>query len=149
MSKKEKSNVRDVDNFIERLRSQDFVINQEAEKLQYVGVTYFGVYREEPISLSEGLGHSISQYETNKDPSKQSMFADGCLVWINRAFSHGVVQEGKGLISKNKELEKENELLRDRLKECRQKCQEMETEMAELRRKYFDEKGDTLVGDVR
>jgi len=140
MLKKDKEAVSEVENFIERLRTRDLVISQEAEKFIYKKGKSNGPYITTfPTTLSEGLSNAISYFETNKDLSKRRMFADLCLIWINRAYSHGVIQEGKRLITKNKKLDEKVKHLQKRLNECKRKCHELEMEMAELRHKYFGE----------
>jgi len=67
---------------------------------------------------------SIYEYEKNKEYKQTRLgYARICLLWINRAYAQGVVNEGQGLAGK--------------LKECREKQAKLENELETISRQYL------------
>ena len=138
-SKEEIKIIKRVETFIQRIHDLDYVIKPEARNIIYKGF----VGSEMRIrSLSDFLSGAIAHFETAKTLKN----AISCLYWIDKAFSCGVVQEGEGLISKNEKLKKELKLLRDQLRECRQRCQALEIENKQLHKLFG---GTSFTGDVQ
>ena len=96
-----------VETFIQRLHEMDYIIAPKASELVY----------ETPLleknTLAEFLATRLYDYEKNRENIDEIRLpcARACLVWINRAFAHGVVQEGQGLARKLKEYQEKNDQL--------------------------------------
>lgn len=103
-----------VETFIRRLHNLEYVITSEARE-----ILYRDSQDQVPKNLADWLSRRIFSYEDNKDDEERQLFyAQLCLIWINKAFTCGVVQEGKSLIKKldeyrekNVQLERDNKVL--------------------------------------
>jgi hypothetical protein len=94
-----------VETFIQRLHDLDYVIDPKASTL------IFGIPSRlsESMLLSDFLAKKISEYEENRDNERNKLtYALSCLMWINRAFTCGVIHEGQGLARKLKECQEKN-----------------------------------------
>lgn len=101
---------------------------------------------DERNTLSDYLANAISEYQENRDNEQRRLScAERCNIWINRAFTTGVIQEGKGLVSKNKELKRDIKHLRKRLAECNKRYQKLEEENNRLHKLFGDNR---FAGDV-
>ena len=141
--------IKKVERFIQRLDDMDYVLTIEAHKMWYTTPSAFPSLIGERNTLSDYLANAISAYQENRDNEEKKLsYAKRCLIWINRAFACGVVQEGKRLISKNKKLERDVKRLQELLDECNKKCQTLEQENKELHRRFPDSgfTGDVLSG---
>jgi hypothetical protein len=89
---------------------------------------------ETVVSLSDKLSTAISECEEHRiHPEVRLKWAQHALTWINKAFACGLIQEGQGLVNKNKKLEaknaelegevitllKENAILRDNMEKLK------------------------------
>ncbi len=127
--KEQKDAVESVDTFIRRLRDLDLVIDPQAQYLAY----YHKKTRQPTGYFSDLLANAITKYEANRNPQIKGTLAEICLIWINRAFSCGLIKEGEGLITKlrecqekNAHLERENKLIATAYKELQDKHEELE-----------------------
>jgi len=140
-----------VETFIQRLQDMEYIIAPEAAQLWFwapPSVPKVPLIYKEKKTLSDYLAGMISLYEENRDNEKKKLdYAQMCLSWINRAFACGVIREGKGLISKNKKLVRDNKRLREHLDECNKRCQKLEEEMKRIHG-LFPDTG-TFTGDVQ
>jgi len=147
------STIERVETFIQRLDNMDYILNIEAHQIWYTKQSVFPSMSAERKTLSDYLANAISAYQENRDnEEKRLTYAETCLLWVNRAFTCGVIKEGKGLISKNKELDSKSKKLergikrlQERLDECNKKCQELEEENKKLHKLFGD---DRFTGDV-
>jgi len=148
MQNEEPKAIKRVEDFIERLHNLDYVIDEKAQRLVYFSeISDWGIGHGRKGVLSDLLANAISEYELNRDnPTLKWKAAQKCLIWIDKAFASGVVQEGKGLVSKYKELEREIKHLQERFDECNRRRQILEEENKSLR-KLFPK--DTFTGDVQ
>ncbi len=108
-----------VDSFIQRLHDMDCIISSEARQIFYI-------LPKEPEgkSLADFLANAIHDYEKySEDKELKFSRATICLLWINRAFTHGIVKDGEGLIRK--------------LKECREKNIQLEKDLERLSEDYL------------
>lgn len=140
-----------VETFIQRLHDMDYIFTPEAKGIWYVSPSR-PLYPsplsppKERKNLTDYLAIAISDYEENRDDEQHRLsYARTCLLWINRAFASGVIQEGKGLISKNKELERDVKHLRKRLDECNKRRQIVEKQNQWLHKLIPK---DTFTGDL-
>ena len=118
----------------------DYVIDTRAVTLEYE--TDSGV-----VNVSTGLSRAIAFYEVHResDPKKVHGDALDVFIWMERAFAHGLVKQGGGLIRKLNESQEENERLKkkvDELDERYHKCSEeklgLEHKNAELQTRLDD-----------
>lgn len=94
-----------VETFIQRINDMEFIITKEASKLIYSNPSG----PKEEKSLADSLANGIYLYEQNRNHDEKKLAsARLCNVWINRAFTQGVVQEGQGLAKQLKECREEN-----------------------------------------
>lgn len=128
--------------FIQRLHDMDYVITPEASKLIYETQST----PMEKNNLSSFLANRIYDYDTNRDNKDEIrlMYARSCLIWINRAYTSGVVQEGQGLIKKLDDCGKLNEQLKEELKKRKERCDELEKQIRFLQAI----KSPKFIGDV-
>lgn len=117
---KQSNIIEKVEEFIQHLHKLEYVIDLKATNMRY---------RDEKGlnagSLSDLLANAISHYEEKRDIvdlNIKNLFAQMCLIWINRAFASGVVNHGEGLIAK--------------LKECSEKNKELENELIKISEEY-------------
>lgn len=123
--------IAEVEDFIRRLHDGDYIISKEAHKIEFskprdgaVGL----VSRKEIGNLADRLAHAMSIYEVNKGKSSlRRTSAISCLMWINRAFSWGVIKEGKGLLT--------------RLKKCQERNLQLETDIQQITSDYISLQG--------
>lgn len=59
----------------------------------------------------------------------------------------GYITDGEGLKKKIAELNKKNKSLQDRLKECIERCEQLEKEKRDLEDYYRDRDGGSIVGN--
>lgn len=110
-----------VETFIQRLHDLDYIITPEAATIIYSSKSDMF----ERGTLSSYLSRRITEYEENKDEgSTKQSYARICHLWMIRAFSCGVVQEGNGLARK--------------LKECREKNVQLERHNKVLSEEYLN-----------
>ncbi len=109
-----------VETFIRRIHDLEYVFTPEAREMYFTNIK-----GEKDRSLADWLSRRIFSYEQNREDKAQQLFyAKLCLLWINRAFACGVVQEGEGLARK--------------LKECREKNVQLERHNKVLSEEYLN-----------
>lgn len=107
-----------VETFIQRLHDLDYSIAPEAIKIIY------DFPSKEKKSLTDCLANAIYEYEANKDNEQVKLhYAQLCLIWINRAFACGVIEEAQGLAKK--------------LGECRERNTQLERDIETLSVQYL------------
>jgi len=113
-----------VDTFIQRLHDLEYIITPEAKTIVYESKEN----KKDRSMLADELSNSITIYESRKDDDITRMkYARICNVWINRAFSCGVVRESEGLVKK--------------LKECRDRNVRLESDLEKLSLDYLELQG--------
>lgn len=127
ITSKHKGAIERVETFIQHLHDMDYVITDRASEIM------FGEQ-----SIADGLARAITEYETFKNtstPLGRHIFASSCSLWIHRAFTWKVIQEGQGLVRKLGEcqekyaqLEKELERVSTAYIDLEKKCKELEDE---------------------
>ncbi|NQT09085.1 hypothetical protein HQ586_08415 [Candidatus Bathyarchaeota archaeon] len=106
-----------VETFIQRLYDLDYVINQRASELTYTD-------ENDQISLAHILSKRIVEYERVKDDEEKRLgYATICHIWITKAFTYRVVEEGQGLARK--------------LKECLDRNAQLESDLEKLSLDYL------------
>lgn len=109
-----------VETFIQRLNDLDYIISPEAGELLYGDRLN---PKERGKSLADYLANSINEYEQKRDSKESEFKAIVCNLWINRAFAQGIVKEGQGLARK--------------LKECRERNIQLESDLEKLSMEYL------------
>lgn len=103
-NKKMNSAIKDVENFIEKMRSQDIMILYDRARSIIVDKD-----NEEP--LSQALASSITSYEMlGKEAflSERESLANLCIQYINDAYTQGVIEENKEKLQRQvEELQKQ------------------------------------------
>ena len=99
-----------VEIFIQRLHDLDYAIAPEATKIWYYPTSTSTLTPpKKGRSLADSLANAITEYEGKKcDERSRVIYAHICLIWVNRAFSSGVIKEGQGLARKLKECQEKN-----------------------------------------
>ncbi len=113
-SRSSKDVVEIVDSFYWRVHNGDLRIKKEAGGINYPDV-------EEPegdMSLASNLAYLMSMFRQNRDNEQAHFYAEKTLLWIERAYFNGVIEEGPGLIT--------------RLNECQRTKAHLEAEKAKL-----------------
>lgn len=105
MSKREKKTMSEmkeqVERFIQRFYSLEVVMSPESHKIPVKSGQVF----------SDSLANAITNYECEKDNPEKLVF---CIGMINRAYSHGLLQQGTDLITRLDDCGKKGaDLLRD------------------------------------
>jgi hypothetical protein len=131
-----------VQNFINHLENNDFIISSKAKNVKYstpkIG---FSIYSEREPSVFDALQASLSlcRYSPNSEDTWKE--ADDVITIL---FMENLVTDGEGLIAKNGklekkvvELEKEKEILSRKLQKTKDKLEEWETEYGLLNGKHF------------
>ena len=106
-NKEIESPIRDVEDFIEKMRNQDIVILYEKARSIIVD-------RNNPEPLSRALASSISNYEMLRKggssaflPERENL-ANECIGYINDAYTQGIIKENKEkLRSQVEEMQKQ------------------------------------------
>lgn len=108
----------EVDRFIRRLHDMDYRVTLEATQLWFSPPSTFpSLALAKRRTLSDNLANAIAMYQENRDDERVRLrFAQECSVWINKAFSCGVIEEGLGLARKLEECEEMNTQLKTDLK---------------------------------
>lgn len=115
-----------VELFIKRVQNLEYVILPEARKIKFE-------LGDRKNTLADWLALCIHDYEQSKADRMPRMFGTAgiCLLWIDRALWHGLMRPRKGLVPKLEqcqarceELEKDNEVLSNQLKNCLEKLKE-------------------------
>lgn len=103
--------IEQVEAFIRRLHDMDYILSPEVSGLIYVNESN----QKDGRLFSDHLAKSIFEYEKYKNDDQVNMkYGRVCLLWINRAFAHGIVREGQGLAKKLETCMEENaQLLTD------------------------------------
>jgi len=116
--------IQKVEVFIQRVHNLDYVISREAARLIYSRLDLKDITQAR--TLADHLANAMETYLESKKHLAESasveeerlsakliqVSAETCLLWINRAFASGIVQEGEGLVRKFKECQAENDKLR-------------------------------------
>jgi hypothetical protein len=125
-----------IDKFIQRLQNKDYIVKPEAQSITCKTAYANGLKKSLADMILIGITHY--KYERN------ALHAITLDQLINEAFMHGVIEEGEGLISKNKkaqeritQLEKENETLKRRLAKATKKLEEYEKDFGLLHGRHF------------
>ena len=90
-NKEMESPIRDIEDFIEKMRNQDIVVLYEKARS-------IGVDRDNPESLSGALSSSISNYEmrckggSSAFLSERENLANECIGYINDAYTQGTIK---------------------------------------------------------
>jgi hypothetical protein len=101
-----------VETFIQRVHDLEYIVTSEATNLWYVSKNKLYPMPNDKTNLSDSLASAMAHYQENKDDEKERLhYAQICFMWINRAFTSGVIREGKGLITKFAECKRRNEML--------------------------------------
>ena len=98
-NKKMNSSIKDVDNFIDKMRNQDIMILYERARSIRVDKG-----NKEP--LSQALASSLSSYEMlGKEAflSERENLANLCIGYINNAYTQGVIKENKEMLQRQVE----------------------------------------------
>jgi archaellum component FlaC len=103
-NKQTESTIKDVEDFIEKMRNQDIVILYERARS-------ISVDKDSPEPLSQALASSIANYEMLGKgaflPEREDL-ANQCIGYINDAYIQGVIKENKEkLQSQVEELQKQ------------------------------------------
>ncbi len=106
-NKEMESPIRDVEDFIEKMRNQDIVVLYEKARS-------ISVDRDNPEPLSQALASSISNYEMLGKggggaflPERENL-ANECIGYINDAYTQGIIKENKEkLRSQVEEMQKQ------------------------------------------
>ena len=103
-NKKMSSAIKDVENFIEKMRSQDIMILYERARSIIVD-------KDNKEPLSQALASSITSYEIlGKEAflSERENLANLCIQYINDAYTQGVIEENKEKLQRQvEELQKQ------------------------------------------
>ena len=137
MSDKRKSTAERVEEFIQKIRDLDLVIDERASKTMLTRYEIGGTPHQ--ASLSDLLAIMVNNYEETKGTSKHEAFARLCASWIDKAHFIGVIKEGEGLNRKLKacetdkeQIKKDSEQIAERNLELELKCKELEGRLAQL-----------------
>jgi chromosome segregation ATPase len=151
-NKKMNNSIKDVDNFIDKMRNQDIMILYERARSIRVGKG-----NKEP--LSQALASSLTSYEMlGKDaflPERENL-ANLCIEYINNAYTQGVIKENKEklqrqveemkkqitklatdyevLLSENNELRREQEVANESVSTLTSTIKDLTEENKELRK---------------
>src|SRR5918996_3401063 len=103
-NKKTSNAIKDVENFIEKMRSQDIMVLYERARSIIVD-------KDNKEPLSQALASSITSYEMlGKEaflPERENL-ANLCIQYINDAYTQGVIQENKEKLQRQvEELQKQ------------------------------------------
>src|SRR5437773_1292637 len=85
-----------VETFMRRVFDHDLVFAKEAGEIILLDM-------DQPLpaeTLAANLAHLMTLYQKNRDKSTGLSYAQQMLIWINRAYTYGVIKEGDGLITK-------------------------------------------------
>lgn len=125
-----------IDKFIQRLQDKDYTVKPEAQSISCQTAYADGLKK----SLADMILIGITYYKYQSNQTT-AIFLDQL---INEAFMRGVIEEGEGLISKNKkaqeriaQLEKENETLKRRLAKATKELEKWEEEYGVVYGKHF------------
>ena len=119
-----------VETFIQRLQDLEYKITSEARQIRYKFKQTAYPIPHDPRTLSDCLANAISEYQKRSDNEEERLnYARICYIWINRAFTLGVVQEGEGLVKKYEECREKNTMLENDL-------EHLSELYVELKRKY-------------
>lgn len=126
--------IKKVETFIQRLHNLHYVVSLEASKLWYAprSSEYPFLLTSKRKNLADNLADAITDYQENKNKKSKLSYAKKLLMWINKAFTYGVIREGKSLISENKKFELDVKRLQERLDECNKRNQKLEKENKRL-----------------
>jgi hypothetical protein len=129
-----------IDKFIRRMHDRELVFKPPL-RLE-------AIKRAEFKHISQSISESILKYQGQKSGSYQKGFCARIgLFWINRAYTMGFIDEGKGITTKINRLESDNKRLRDRLDECNKERQRLEKEIERIHNLFPDTR--TFTGDVQ
>lgn len=90
-NKRKKNTMKEVEDFIEKMRNQDIIVLYERGRT-------IAADKDNTQPLSEALASSITSYEMlGKEAfsSERENLADLCIEYINRAYAQGVIKENK------------------------------------------------------
>jgi chromosome segregation ATPase len=151
-NKKMSNSIKDVENFIEKMRSQDIMVLYERARSIIVD-------KDNKEPLSQALASSITSYEMlGKEaflPERENL-ANLCIQYINDAYTQGVIEENKEklqkqveelqkqiskiatdyevLLSENNELKREREAANERISTLTISVEDLTDENKELKK---------------
>lgn len=137
----------EVDEFIEHYQNLDYVIKPEAQRIIVKAIPLsVGVqtsdFRE--ASISDWLSLAVTNYmvcrdsyeinqESKEELQRVASAQVSCLIWKNRLIGYGLLVEAPSLTTKLKQSEIENQELKEQLKKCDERCQQLTEENKVLR----------------
>jgi cell division protein FtsB len=120
--------IQKVENFIQRLHNGEIIITPEARNIRYGPIRQYGltpIFQRITKSLADYLSSTIWEYEQRKNDKQKNTLASHCLMWIDRAYAHGVVRESEALIDKLGKCEEQNTQLKERIDKLEKECQRL------------------------
>lgn len=120
--------IQKVENFIQRLHNGEIIITPEARNIRYGPIYQSAItplFQRITKSLADHLSSTIWGYEQRKNDEQRNALASHCLMWIDRAYAHGVVRESEALIDKLGKCEEQNTQLKERIDKLEKECQRL------------------------
>ncbi len=102
-NKKMSNKIKDVEDFIEKMRNQDIMILYERARS-------ISVDKDNNEPLSQALASSLTSYEMlgkGAFLSERENLANLCIGYINDAYTRGVIKENKEKLQRQEELQKQ------------------------------------------
>lgn len=121
--------IQKIENFIQRLHNGEIIITPEARNIRYGPIFQSEIiprFSRITKSLADHLSSTIWEYEQRKNDKQSKLaLASHCLLWIDRAYAHGVVRESEALIDKLGKCEEQNTQLKERVDKLEKECQRL------------------------
>ena len=94
-------------------------------------------------SLADLLSEKMHAYDVFRQvsPNLQDSAARNCLMWIDKAFTYGVVKEGDSLINKLEEKDKQISSLKEEISDLKEKNSDLKEVAETLEKEYLDLQG--------
>jgi hypothetical protein len=129
------SDIEQADKFIQRLHDLEIVFKSKPKNEKALK------------KISMDISKTIYLYQRMQTLQHKASCARILLTHVNQAYTMGFITEGEGLKKKITELEQKAKSLRDRLKECIDRCEQLEKEKRDLEDYYRDRDGGSIIGN--